>query len=254
MRLEDKVILITGAGGEIGSAAARYFVAQGAKVMLADINAAAVAELAGELGTENTSFVQVDVTDEASNRDMIAATVERFGRLNGFVANAGTECQPSPIEHSDSAEFDRTMAVNVRGPYLGCKYATPALKASGGGSIVITSSGAGVKGAAQLTAYNTSKHAVIGMMRCLALELGPAGTRVNTINPGPIKSRMMSSIAAGFGPEASALFDDAVTAATPLGRYGLPAEMAPLMAFLLSDEASYCSGGVYMADGGNSAG
>lgn len=254
MRLKDKVILITGAGGEIGSAAARYFVAEGARVMVADINEGAASALADELGHDRTDAVHVDVTDEASNGAMVAATLERFGRLDGFVANAGTESKPSTIEDSDPADFDRTMAINVRGPYLGCKYAVPALKAAGGGSIVITSSGAGVKGAAQLTAYNTSKHAVVGMMRCLALELGPAGIRVNTVNPGPIKSRMMSSIAAGFGPEIGAAFDDAVTAATPLGRYGLPAEMAPIMAFLLSDEASYCSGGIYMADGGNSAG
>jgi len=254
VRLNDKVILITGAGGEIGGAAARHFVKEGGRVMLADIDEAAVASLAEELGKAASAFVKVDVTDATSNEAMVAATIKHFGRLDGFVANAGKESLPSPIEDSDPLEFDRTMAINVRGPYLGCKYAVPALKEAGGGSVVITSSGAGVKGAAQLSAYNTSKHAVIGLMRCLALELGPFGIRVNTINPGPIQSRMMSSIAAGFGPEASAAFDDAVTAATPLGRYGMPAEMAPLMGFLLSDEASYCTGGVYMADGGNSAG
>lgn len=253
MRLENKVILITGAGGEIGAAAARKFVDEGAKVMLADLNEDAANTIAQELGGE-TAAIQVDVTDASSNAQMIEKTLARFGRLDSFVANAGVESRPSPIEDSDPADFDRAMAVNVRGPYLGVKYAVPALKAAGGGSIVITSSGAGVKGAAQLSAYNTSKHAVIGLMRCLALELGPAGIRVNTVNPGPIKSRMMSAIADGFGPDMSAVFDEAVTAATPLGRYGLPAEMAPLMVFLLSDEASYCTGGVYMADGGNSAG
>lgn len=254
MRLQNKVVLLTGAAGEIGAAAARHFVTEGAKVMLADINETPLRDLALELGADATGIVRVDVTDETSNADMVAATIDRFGQLNAFVANAGTESKISQIEDSDASDFDRVMAINVRGPYLGIKAAVPALKASGGGSILITSSGAGVKGAANMVPYNTSKHAVIGMMRCLALELGPFGIRVNTINPGPIESRMMSSIASGFGPDGSAAFDDFVTAATPLGRYGLPAEMAPMMSFLISDEASYCSGGVYMNDGGNSAG
>jgi NAD(P)-dependent dehydrogenase (short-subunit alcohol dehydrogenase family) len=254
MRLNNKVALITGAAGEIGAATAKRFLEEGASVMLADINADALSALASSLGSDKVGTVTVDVTDEASNKAMIEATLAQFGQLDIFVANAGTESKISAIEDYDTANFDRVMAINVRGPYLGIKHAVPALKQNGGGSIIITSSGAGVKGSAQLTAYNTSKHAVVGMMRCLALELGPYNIRVNTINPGPIKSRMMSSISAGFQPVIGDAFDDAVTAATPLGRYGLPAEMAPLMAFLASDDASYCTGAVYMADGGNSAG
>ncbi len=254
MRLQDKVILITGAAGAIGSNAARQFVAEGAQVMLADLDADALAQLAAELPADRVGTVTVDVTDAASNEAMVQACVDRFGALHGFVANAGTEGRVSPIEELDIDAFDRVMAINVRGPVLGIKYAVPAMKAAGGGSIVITSSGAGVKGAAQMTPYNTSKHAVIGTMRCLALELGAAGIRVNTVNPGPIKSRMMSSISEDFGPEVSANFEAAVTAATPVGRFGGPEEVGPLMTFLLSDEASYCTGGVYMVDGGNSAG
>ena len=254
MKLKDKVILITGAAGEIGADAAQFFVAEGAKVMLADLNAEAVANLAATFSADQVGHTAVDVTNEASNAAMVAATLERFGRIDGFVANAGIESQSSPIEDADVSDFDRVMTINVRGPYLGIKHVVPALKQAGQGSIVITSSGAGVKGAAQLTPYNTSKHAVIGMMRCLAIELGPAGIRVNTVNPGPIKSRMMNSIAQSFGAEAAAGFDAAIEASTPIGRYGLPAEIAPLMGFLLSDEASYCTGGVYMVDGGNSAG
>lgn len=250
MRLANKVALITGAGGEIGTEAARKFVAEGAKVMLADLNESVLKNLVAELGEDNAGWVIANVVDEEDNKNMVAAAVAKFGKLNIFLANAGIEGKISPIESANVEDFDRVMAVNVRGPWLGIKYAAPAIREAGeGGSIIITSSGAGVKGAAALAPYNASKHAVIGLMRCAALELAADNIRVNTVNPGPIKSRMMSSIASGF--DVGDAFDEMVTAQTPMGRYGLPAEMAPLMAFLASDEASYCTGSVYMADGGN---
>lgn len=152
------------------------------------------------------------------------------------------------------------MAVNVRGVWLGLKYAIPVMQGRGGGSIVITSSAAGIQGTAGMSAYVTSKHAVIGMMRTAALECAPMGIRVNTVNPAPIETRMMRSIEqmAGSGSgDASATVEEAkqdIARRIPLERYGGPEEVANLMLFLASDESSFCTGGVYMVDGGKSAG
>lgn len=249
MRLQDKVVLITGAAGAIGAAAARLFAGQGAKLMLADMNADALQGMVEELGADNTACVSVDVTNPEQNEAMVAATVERFGRLDVFLANAGIEGKIGSLVESSVENFDKVMSVNVRGVWLGLHYAIPAMQKSGGGSIVITSSGAGVKGAPNLVPYNTSKHAVIGLMRCAALECAAMNIRVNTVNPGPIQSRMMTSIGDGFGDGNA--FTQAVQAQTPLGRFGLPEEVAQTMLFLASDDSSYVTGSVYMVDGGN---
>ena len=152
------------------------------------------------------------------------------------------------------------MAVNVRGVWLGIKYVVPVMQQRGGGSIVITSSTAGVSGTADMSAYTVSKHAVIGLMRTAAMEGAPFGIRVNTVNPAPIETRMMRSIEE---LRVAALDDSEITveqmkrsaaARIPLQRYGNPEEVARLMLFLASEESSFCTGGVYMVDGGRSAG
>ncbi|CAI8011950.1 3-oxoacyl-[acyl-carrier-protein] reductase FabG [Geodia barretti] len=152
------------------------------------------------------------------------------------------------------------MAVNVKGVWLGIKYAVPVMRERGGGSIVITSSTAGIGGTPEMSAYNTSKHAVIGLMRTAALEGAPDGIRVNTVNPSPIETRMMRSIE----EMRVAAFDDSTVTVDvakqafadriPLQRYGNPEEVARMMLFLSSDDSSFCTGGVYMVDGGRSAG
>ena len=256
MRLEGKVALITGAANGIGLATAERFLREGAAVMCADIDGAALdSALAGldPLGADSSRLASmaVDVTDEQQVAAMVQTAVQRFGCLDIFVANAGIEGVISPIIDSSLENFERVMAVNVRGVWLGLKYAIPALRDSGGGSILITSSGAGVMGAANMAPYNTSKHAVIGLMRCAALECAKDNIRVNTVNPGPIETRMMRSIEDGFAPGGGELFKEQLNAATPLGRYGLPEEIAAMMVFLASDDASYCTGSVYMVDGGN---
>jgi NAD(P)-dependent dehydrogenase (short-subunit alcohol dehydrogenase family) len=176
------------------------------------------------------------------------------------LANAGIEGSVSPIPDYPIEVFDRVMAVNVRGVWLGIKYVVPVMQARGKGSIVITSSTAGIGGSADMSAYVTSKHAVIGLMRTAALECAPLGIRVNSVNPAPIETRMMRSIeemrVAGLDDPAVTVEQakQAFAARIPLQRYGNPEEVAQLMLFLASDESSFCTGGVYMADGGRSAG
>jgi len=190
---------------------------------------------------------------------MVALAVQRFGRVDCLINNASINAPMIDIVDIIAAVFDQVMAVNVRGVWLGLKYAIPALRARGGGSIIITSSTAGIRGSVGLSAYTTSKHAVIGLMRSAALECAPWGIRVNTVNPAPIETRMMRSLeemrttVAGTSVTV-AQTKEAFAARIPLGRYGAPEEVGRLMLFLASDESSFCTGGVYMVDGGSSAG
>ena len=251
MKLNNKVVLITGAGGGIGMAASRKFIAEGAKVMLADIGTSVTQQLVDEFGAERCACVAVDVTQADQVENMVNACVAAFGGVDVFVANAGIEGKIASIVDSDVANLDQVLAVNVRGVWLGLHYVIPVMRDGGGGSIMITSSGEGVKGSPNTAAYNTSKHAVIGLMRCAALECAQYGIRVNTVNPGAVETRMMESIENGFAAAGAGDFKAMVEAVTPLGRYGQPDEIANMMVFLGSDDSSYCTGSVYMVDGGN---
>ena len=259
-RLGGKTALITGAAGGIGQAAAKLFAEEGARVVLVDLDEGALQDLVRFIGEERASSVVADVTqpDQASN--YVQAAVERWGGIDILLANAGIEGVIAPIPDYPIDTFDQVMAVNVRGVWLGIKYVVPVMQQRGGGSIVITSSTAGVSGTADMSAYTVSKHAVIGLMRTAAMEGAPFGIRVNTVNPAPIETRMMRSIEE---LRVAALDDSEITveqmkrsaaARIPLQRYGNPEEVARLMLFLASEESSFCTGGVYMVDGGRSAG
>ena len=259
-RLEGKVAVITGATGGIGSAAARLFTEEGACVALVDLDEAALREIVRSIGEEKASYTVADVTQPEQTQAYIDAAVNRWGGIDALLANAGIEGTLSPIPAYPVDVFDRVMAVNVRGVWLGIKYVVPVMRGRGGGSIVITSSTAGIGGSPEMSAYNTSKHAVIGLMRCAALEGAPDGIRVNTVNPAPIETRMMRSIEE---MRVAAMDDSRVTVEVakqsfadriPLQRYGDPEEVARMMLFLASDDSSFCTGGVYMVDGGRSAG
>ena len=260
VRLEGKVALITGATGGIGQAAARLFAQEGARVALVDLDETALREVAGSIGDDQASYTVADVTQPDQTQTYVSEAVNRWGGIDVLLANAGIEGALSPITDYPIDVFDRVIAVNVRGVWLGIKYVVPAMRERGGGSIVITSSTAGIGGTPGMSAYTTSKHAVIGIMRTASLEGAPFGIRVNTVNPAPIETRMMRSIEE---MRVAALDDSSATVEVakrafadriPLQRYGDPAEVARLMLFLSSDDSSFCTGGVYMVDGGRSAG
>ncbi len=259
-RLDGKTALITGAAGGIGQAAAKLFAEEGARVVLVDLDEGALQDLVRFIGEERSSSVVADVTQPDQARNYVQAAVERWGGIDILLANAGIEGVIAPIPDYPIDTFDQVMAVNVRGVWLGIKYVVPVMQQRGGGSIVITSSTAGVSGTADMSAYTVSKHAVIGLMRTAAMEGAPFGIRVNTVNPAPIETRMMRSIEE---LRVAALDDSEITveqmkrsaaARIPLQRYGNPEEVARLMLFLASEESSFCTGGVYMVDGGRSAG
>lgn len=251
-RLDGKVALITGGGGLIGRAAGRLFVEEGARVVLADREEGAVLEGARALG-EAASAVAADVTRPEDVDRMIRTAVERHGGIDVLLLNAGVEGVVAPIAEHPVDAFDQVMAVNVRGVFLGLKYGMPALQARGGGSVVVTSSIAGLHGFAGASAYVTSKHAVVGLMRVAALEGAPHHVRVNSVNPAPIEGRMIRSLEEGLSPGAPDQARAQLAATIPLGRYGVANEVAQLMLFLASDESRYCTGGVYSVDGGMSA-
>jgi len=248
--LTGKVAIVTGAGGGIGGATARHFLNLGASVMLTDLDAPNYDHLAAE----RCASMGADSTDEAATQAVVAATVERFGKLDIMVANAGIEGKLAPLDQLTVEEFERVLRVNVVGVWLAIKHAVPALKAAGGGAIVATSSVAGVVGFPGLGPYVASKHAVAGLVQTAALELAPANIRVNAVAPGPVDNRMMQSLGDQLGGGDPEAFRDLMNSRIPMARYGTNQEIAQLIAFLASDAASYCTGGFYRADGGYLAG
>lgn len=251
-RLAGKSAVITGGAGGIGRAAARLFVREGARVVVADLERTKVDEVVSMLGAEHAAGFVGDVTVPSDNEAMVSTAVDRFGSLDVFVANAGIEGPVAAIAETDPGEFDRVMAINVRGVFLGLRAAMPAMAVSGG-SIIITSSGAGVRGVPGLAAYTASKAALIGLMRTAALEGAPSGIRVNSIHPSAVETDMMRRVERGYSPTDAAAVKERVIEDLPFRRYGTPSEIAEVMVFLASDAASWVSGSVQMVDGAETA-
>lgn len=248
-RLRDRVAIITGATGGIGAATARRFLDEGAKVFLVDLDEDALRELATELG-DRVGYQQADVSSEEASQAYVQACVERFGALHILFANAGTEGRLAPLPETRADDFRRVIDVNLMGVFFGIKHAAPAILSSGGGSIVITSSVAGFIGSPGLGPYCSSKHAVNGLMKTAAQELGPQGVRVNTVNPGAVDNRMMRSIEEQAAPGAGHLVKEKFSAMVPLGRYSTNEEIAAMAAFLASEDSTGCNGTSYVVDGG----
>ena len=203
-RLEGKVAVITGGAGGIGIAAAKRFVEEGAKVLLVDLDEQALVSASNEVGSNVSAYCVADVSSKADTDRFIQQAVDVFGGVDIFLANAGIEGEVIPFLEASEAMFDKVMAVNVKGVFLGVQSMFKAMQARGGGSIIITSSVAGIKGSSMLAPYVTSKHAVIGLMRSAALAGAEHNIRVNTVNPSPVETRMMRSLEAGMMPEDTA--------------------------------------------------
>lgn len=243
--LQGKVVIVTGAAGAIGAAVSAGLRSRGARVTAVDTDRAAL----DAVGASDDGFLPVvaDVADEDDCRRYVDATRARWGRVDGFFNNAGIIGDIAPLDQLPTDVFDRVMAVNVRGVFLGLKHVLAAM--AEGGAIVNTASVAGVVGAAGLGPYVASKHAVIGLTRTAALEAAGRGIRVNAVLPGRVAGRMMDRIDAAVQARA-----DAVGAVIPAGRYGAPDEIAHVVLFLLSGASSYVTGSSYVVDGGRTIG
>ncbi len=244
-RLDGKVALITGAARGMGAAAARLFVAEGAKVVLGDV-LPEVKEVAQELG-DAAIAVTLDVTDEAAWREAVTAGEERFGKIDVLVNNAGILLMDE-LGKTTSDMYAKVNNVNAFGCFLGMREVTPALKRAGGGAIVNLSSVEGLGGNRFLVAYTASKFAVRGMTKAAAIELAADGIRVNSVHPGGIDTPMVRH----FIPD-----DDNMAwmgRQVPMKRPGKPEEVAQAVAFLASDAASYITGAELAVDGGATAG
>ena len=253
-RLQDKVVIITGGAGGIGRAAGRLFVEEGAYVLLVDVDEASLAEAVADIGSNAVSYFVGDVISAADNDAMVACAEERYGGVDVLLANAGIEGDVVSIVEYDEERFERVLDINVMGPFLGLKSVIPAMQRRGGGSVVITSSVAGMQGAADFSAYVTSKHAVVGLMRSAAKELAPLGIRVNTVNPSPVETVMMRRLEAGLaGKENADVAKAGMVAQIPMQRYAEPEDIARVMLFLASDDSAWVTGSVNAADGGMTA-
>jgi NAD(P)-dependent dehydrogenase (short-subunit alcohol dehydrogenase family) len=239
--------VVTGGAAGFGRAVGRRLLADGARVALVDRDKDALAATAAELGAFP---ITADVSDEAEVDAYVAAALAEFGRIDLFFNNAGIEGVMKPMTELAVADFDRVMAVNARGVFLGLRAVLRVMKSQdGGGAIVNTASMAGIRGGATFAPYVASKHAVVGLTRCAALEGAPFGIRVNALAPGHIDTRMARDLTAQINPDDPVGVFERVSKSVPLGRYGTADEVANFATWLLGDEASYVSGTTHLIDG-----
>lgn len=250
--LKNKVAVITGGAGGIGKATAKLFLAEGAKVMLVGRTEEKLKKTVTEFNNQNVDYCVADVSKAEDTVHYVNDTLIKFGKIDVFFNNAGVEGVVKPITDYPESEFDKVIAINLKGVWLGCQYVLP--KMSDGGSVIITSSVAGLKGFEGLGAYVASKHGVIGIMKVAALENANRNIRVNTIHPGPVNSRMMRSIEQEISPGNAAEVKKGFEADIPFARYAEAEEIADLALFLASDASKYITGSQHVVDGGMVAG
>ncbi|MGB3799781.1 MAG: SDR family NAD(P)-dependent oxidoreductase [Lewinella sp.] len=246
-KLQNECIITGGANG-IGLATAKRFLKEGAKVMIVDNDASALKQVGEELSSGEIQSCQADVSQRTDVEKYVNVTLSTFGKIDIFFNTAGIEGAVSPMATYPEDDFDRVIAVNINGVWRGCQVVLP--KMHQGGSVIITSSVAGLRGFAGLGAYVVSKHAEVGIMPVAALENATRKIRVNTINPGPVETQMMRHLERKLGGEASDQAKDGFVAQIPFGRYALAEEIADLVIFLSADESKFITGSTHVIEGG----
>lgn len=247
-RLKDKVAIITGGAGGIGKATAKKFLNEGAKVMIVDLMEDVLKKTIEELDSEHVHYHAADVSKAENVKAYLEACIFQFGKVDIFFNNAGIEGKFSSIADYPEEIFDRVIAVNLKGVWLGCQKVIP--KMTNGGSVIITSSIAGLKGFKNLGPYVASKHAVTGIMRTAALEFADRNIRVNSVHPGPVNNRMMRSIEEQISPQNPDEAQKDFEVSIPFKRFAENEEIADLVVFLASEESKYLTGTTQVIDGG----
>ncbi|KIH70709.1 SDR family NAD(P)-dependent oxidoreductase [Salinicoccus roseus] len=251
--MKEKVVLITGGAGGIGQASAKEFLDHGAKVILVDLNEEALQSAKSNLRSENIHLIKADVTNEEDVESYVKETVERFGKIDIFFNNAGINGPFKEIKDLSKKEFDLVMSINTTGVFLGMKHVIRQMEKQEHGTIVNTASNAAYIGSAGMPAYIASKHAVAGLTKTAALEAAGSNIRVNAVAPAAIDTDMLSDIQNNLTPGEPEKSGEAIKAGIPFGRFGTPEEVAKVVFFLASDNASFVTGSMYNVDGGMQA-
>jgi NAD(P)-dependent dehydrogenase (short-subunit alcohol dehydrogenase family) len=255
IRLDGRVAVVTGAAGFIGAATIRLLAERGARIVAVDRREQDLKTAIKDLPASAEALaIAADVSNEDEVADYVRAAVAQFGTIDVFYNNAGIEGDIAPITKYSLESFRRVLDVNVVGVFLGMKHVLPVMLRQNKGSIINTASTAGLIGSPHIAVYSASKHAVIGLTKSAALECVNTGVRVNCVCPGMIDSRMLSAIIAGRNPGNTPVPNERIVAQIPARRLGQPSEVASIVAFLASDEASYVSGSAYTVDGARTAG
>jgi NAD(P)-dependent dehydrogenase (short-subunit alcohol dehydrogenase family) len=254
IRLDGRVAVVTGAAGVIGTATMRLLAERGARIVAVDRKPQDLQTAVRDLpATAQALAITADVTSEGDVAEYVRTAVDKFGTIDVFYNNAGIEGDIAPITRYSLETFRKVIDVNVVGVFLGLKHVLPVMLKQNKGSIINTASIAGLIGSPEVAVYSASKHAVIGLTKSAAQECTATGVRVNCVCPGLIDSRMLSAIIEGRNPGNTPVPNDKIVERIPARRLGLASEVASVVAFLASDEASYVSGSAYTVDGGRTA-